>query len=454
MQTAFTFPPFSFEKIEKGLTSAFWSLFNSVFKKYNPTFNLILPEKGIRNYGNTCFLNSVLQAFASTPSLRAYMGAVDNSNPSLLKFNKNLKQCMEALRDPSSSSKIDKSAKIIYDQLSKHRRMFGDRNEQDAEECLQALLSMMSIELKEAKKVKDKKSLIIENSLMPPHLPFEGWCSSTITCLKCHHARPKKHQTFVDLSLSLQNLSRSQEQHNLMECLDQYSFQESLSDVECLNCSLIELLEGKETLETMAKHAASKEVNDIIYTINYLDANSHQLDKVADSFPGDERVRTDACKQLKISRLPEVLCLHLSRRFFCARTGCMIKNRCKITFPLHLDMQNHVEADIMSTESVSSLILGKNSKPSNCLYGLRAVIVHHGDANSGHYTTYASLDIGRGNAEMAREDGVEPESHVKQDSSRQCRRWMHFSDEKAVMVTQDEVLNSEAYMLFYDKTVA
>jgi ubiquitin C-terminal hydrolase len=226
-----------------------------------------------------------------------------------------------ALRDPSSSSKIDKSAKVIYDQLSKHRRMFGDRNEQDAEECLQALLSMMSIELKEAKRAKDRKSLIIENSSMPPHLPFEGWCSSTITCLKCNKSRPKKHQTFVDISLSLQNVSSVNAHPDLMECLDQYSFQESLSDVECLNCSFTELLAGKETLEEMYRQAESREVGDIIRTINYLDENSHQLDKVAESFPGGDRVRTNASKQLKISRLPEVLCLHLSRRYFCPRSG-------------------------------------------------------------------------------------------------------------------------------------
>lgn len=39
-----------------------------------------------------CF---IVQAFASTPSLKAYMGDVGKSNPSLLKFNKNLKHCME-----------------------------------------------------------------------------------------------------------------------------------------------------------------------------------------------------------------------------------------------------------------------------------------------------------------------------------------------------------------------
>lgn len=301
--------------------------------------------------------------------------------------------------------------------------MFGDRNEQDAEECLQALLQMMSIELKEAKKVKDRKSLILdknvkgETSSIPLNLPFEGWCSSTITCLKCHKARPKKHQTFVDISLSLQHLSRSRAQPDLLECLDHFSFQESLSNVECLNCSYTEMTKDKETFQEIFQRCGSKDIGDIIEKINFLEENSHQLDKVADEI-GDciEKVRTDASKQLKISRLPEVLCLHLSRRFFNPQTGkllictslfmvllfCkffliyfasffnvdhvtlgnMTKNRFKISFPTHLDMKPYVESDV-SSGSASSLILGSKHPPSNSEYNLRAVIVHHGDANTG-----------------------------------------------------------------------
>lgn len=199
--------------------------------------------------------------------------------------------------------------------------MFGDRNEQDAEECLQALLSMMSIELKEAKKVKDRKGLFFETTSMPLNLPFEGWCSSTITCLKCQQSKPKKHQTFVDISLSLQHLSRTKAQPDLLECLDHYSFQESLSDVECLHCSYTEMSKGKETFQEIFQRCGSKDIGDIIEKIEFLEENSHQLDKVADVIGDMSRIRTDASKQLRISRLPDVLCLHLSRRLFNPQTG-------------------------------------------------------------------------------------------------------------------------------------
>lgn len=63
----------------------------------------------------------------------------------------------------------------------------------------------------------------------------------------------------------------------------------------------------------------------------------------------------------------------------------MIKNRFKISFPTHLDMKHFVESDV-SKESASSLILGSKHPPSNSEYQLRAVIVHHGDANTGKYT--------------------------------------------------------------------
>lgn len=444
-QYGFSLPAFSFERIENGLTATFWKIFHSVFRKYRPSSKLILPQKGIRNYGNTCFLNSVLQAFASTRSLTAYFGAIGETRPSLLKFNKNLKHCMEALRDPLYSSRIDRSAKVIYEQLSRHRKMFGDRNEQDAEECLQALLSMMSIELMEARNANDHIGLALNRSVMPLKLPFEGWCSSTITCLKCHKSRPQKHQKFVDVSLSLQHLSSSNSRPNLYDCLEHFSFRESLSDVECLNCSYAELLASKDMLEDIFRRGGSKDIGDLIDKITYLEKNSHQLEKVSQEIIALSRIRSQASKQLKISRLPEVLCLHLSRRNFCSRSGRMTKNRFKVSFPARLDMAHFVEGDAAS-ESASSLILG-NNRPTSFDYDLRAVIVHHGDADSGHYTTYALLDVdekeeGRASRESESDTG---------DILSPGRKWMHFSDENVVEVSEQEVLSSEAYLLFYDK---
>jgi hypothetical protein len=121
--------------------------------------------------------------------------------------------------------------------------------------------------------------------------------------------------------LSLQHLSKTNTPPDLQQCLDHYSFQESLADVECLNCSYRELLTDKKIYQDIFQNCGSKDIGDIIKKIEFLDENSHQLDKVASELVN--RVRTDASKQLRISRLPEVLCLHLSRRVFCAATGIL-----------------------------------------------------------------------------------------------------------------------------------
>ena len=68
----------------------------------------------------------------------------------------------------------------------------------------------------------------------------------------------------------------------------------------------------------------------------------------------------------------------------------------------------------------------------------------------GHYTTYALLDVPNGNAESCRSE-KEVENDITHRRDAGSKKWMHFSDERAVQVTQEEVLGSEAYMLFYDK---
>jgi hypothetical protein len=185
----------------------------------------------------------------------------------------------------------------------------------------------------------------------------------------------------------------------------------------------------------------------------------------------------------------------------------MTKNRLKIAFPTQLDMVQYLESEEVSPESASSLILGTKHPLPTSKYELRAVIVHHGDANtgnmlhkkpqccnrdificwqsvdcngflfvvsntlllvlllliyyyiiiytwyciaSGHYTTYALLDLPPGGEAARGGDGAE--DHIPRErTSKTEKKWMHFSDEKVSQVTQQEVLESEAYMLFYDK---
>ena len=67
-------------------------------------------------------------------------------------------------------------------------------------------------------------------------------------------------------------------------------------------------------------------------------------------------------------------------------------------------------------------------------YDLKAVIVHHGSADSGHYTAFRKIEC----------DEVGP-----QTAGARKENWVDISDETVNRVTERDVLASQAYMLFY-----
>lgn len=82
----------------------------------------------------------------------------------------------------------------------------------------------------------------------------------------------------------------------------------------------------------------------------------------------------------------------------------------------------------------------ESSGGSSFKYLLQSVIVHHGSADGGHYTTYRRLStVERG---MVVEGGLGL-------LSEELNSWVHVSDDEVSPVSVDQVLDCEAYMLFY-----
>ena len=135
----------------------------------------------------------------------------------------------------------------------------------------------------------------------------------------------------------------------------------------------------------------------------------------ADELKGDNMYSCEKCKKLrngmkysKVLKLPEILCIHLKR----FRHEFMFSSKIStfVSFPVEgLDMRPY---------------LHKNCTDQITEYDLIATICHHGGAGGyGHYTAYALND--------------------------RSMQWYEFDDQLVTEVDLQQVVNCEAYVLFY-----
>ncbi|XP_060586929.1 ubiquitin carboxyl-terminal hydrolase 20-like [Ruditapes philippinarum] len=135
----------------------------------------------------------------------------------------------------------------------------------------------------------------------------------------------------------------------------------------------------------------------------------------ADELKGDNMYSCEKCKKLrnglkysKVLQLPEILSIHLKRfrhEFYSSKIGTYV------SFPLtNLDMKPYLHKDHVSNVTV---------------YDLVAVICHHGTAGGGHYTAYCQNVL--------------------------TEHWYEFDDQYVTEVDVNQVINCEAYVLFYRK---
>lgn len=106
-----------------------------------------------------------------------------------------------------------------------------------------------------------------------------------------------------------------------------------------------------------------------------------------------------------------------------------------------------VSGSVEGQESIDGSLSGNEG----CMdYDLRAVIVHRGGADSGHYTAFRKLESNqKGEAES-------PERLARvSKASEEEEEWVYISDEDVQRgVSESTVLKSQAYMLFYQQRIS
>ncbi|XP_065154428.1 ubiquitin carboxyl-terminal hydrolase 45 isoform X3 [Paramisgurnus dabryanus] len=146
-----------------------------------------------------------------------------------------------------------------------------------------------------------------------------------------------------------------------------------------------------------------------------------------------EKVYTSARKQMLISALPPVVTLHL-KRFHQAGMNLRKVNR-HVDFPLILDLAPFCSATCKN--------LGSGER---VLYSLYGIVEHSGSMRGGHYAAYVRVRTPQRRTEQRRN-----QSGPREAGSAPQGQWVYVSDTNVQTVPESRVLNSQAYLLFYEE---
>ncbi|XP_004639058.1 ubiquitin carboxyl-terminal hydrolase 8 isoform X1 [Octodon degus] len=312
----------------------------SQIRNLNPVFGGSGPAlTGLRNLGNTCYMNSILQCLCNAPHLADYFNRncyQDDINRSNLLGHKGevaeeFGIIMKALWTGQYRYISPKDFKVT---IGKINDQFAGYSQQDSQELLLFLMDGLHEDLNKAdnrKRHREENNDHLDDFRAAEHAwqkhkqlnesiivaLFQGQFKSTVQCLTCHK-KSRTFEAFMYLSLPLASTSKC----TLQDCLRLFSKEEKLTDNNRFYCS----------------HC---------------------------------RARRDSLKKIEIWKLPPVLLVHLKRFSYDGRWKQKLQT--SVDFPLeNLDLSQYV-------------IGPKNSLKK---YNLFSVSNHYGGLDGGHYTAY------------------------------------------------------------------
>jgi len=385
---------------------------------------------GLVNLGSTCFLNTVLQAFASCEFVQAWLR--QQSGVLALSLRGILRELNESNGDLSPHGVIDAMRthgwRLTGDEQDSHELyhiLCDTLNEENVKPQKESSLSDVLQDVQPAHGVVEKLPAL-DITTLRYNLPLQGLLSNLLTCSVCCQSYPVTHDAFHSLSLSFppDNNTMLSSQFTggwaLSHLLQHFVRKEIVDEVSCAHCSKARL----------------QPVKNVFY------------------------------KQQTIGRLPQTLCFHIQRTAW-MDIGREVKRFDHVVFPEILSMDKYMYSNMMQKRepitagnlrggcaaNAPSHVMGNNStctsirdKPATDklnvsmirdkmntvsdnnkvqhAYTLKAVVVHIGSISSGHFATYRLTSSGER---------------------------FYISDTYVKLVSRTDVFSASAYMLLYEK---
>ncbi|XP_077270514.1 uncharacterized protein LOC143901807 [Temnothorax americanus] len=289
---------------------------------------------GLKNLGNSCYMNSIIQCLSNTTNLAKYFtdnSYVDdlntsNDNTTRGQVVEEVAQVIKVLWRGQYKSISPLDLKVAVGQ---YKLQFDSYDQQDSHEFLTFLLDWMHndlkkeaqilIEMTNAEKEWDK-AMNSQRSIISDL--FFGQLRSTITCSSCKQASTT-YETFNSLTMSLSQSNRC----SLNDCMEKFVTGQKVSGWKCPKC----------------------------------------------------QTPRDATKKFDFVKLAPIVVIHLNR--FADSGGWLEKRNTAVDFPLtgfnlkpYLVMEN------------TSAIMSNNIRNYN--YSLYAISNHYGTMDGGHYTAF------------------------------------------------------------------
>ncbi|XP_078386301.1 ubiquitin carboxyl-terminal hydrolase 8 isoform X1 [Cetorhinus maximus] len=293
---------------------------------------------GLRNLGNTCYMNSILQCLCNTPHLAEYFNKnyyqQDINRSNILGHKGEVAEEFGVIMKTLWSGQYKCiSPRDFKGRIGKINETFAGYVQQDSQELLLFLMDGLHEDLNKAdrKRYKEEDTNGLDDTrtaelAWQKHKRlnesiivalFQGQFKSTVQCLTCHK-RSRTFEAFMYLSLPLPSSSKC----SLQDCLKSFSKEEKLTDNNRFHCS---------------------------------NCKAHR----------------DSTKKLEIWKLPPILLVHLKRFSYEGRWKQKLQTN--VDFPLeNLDLSNY--------------IIGPRNNVKR--YNLFAVSNHYGGLDGGHYTAY------------------------------------------------------------------